>query len=413
MQYTWCNGLIILLVSLCSFLAAPVQAADPNYLIIIDGGSTSSKLYLFSNAGKLRNPELTLHTKTSKTPPVTDPSFAADPKAYFDGLFTALAAAYPIAEEYRTKIPVYFFATAGLRSLPLEEQERIITLVRDGLTASIHAQGYLAPQDSVKEMRVISGGEEGLFAWLSTQYWNEALEQILLTARKTEAVLEMGGSSTQVAFLPNLKPKEYAHAYQHKVRTYYPYVYSYADYGNEVGMKRMLAYFEQQAGDFAACFPVGMPYPLTNPILYGAGDFKACAAYVREFMYEDKPCKDCTAMGVYQPPMRQQRAILTSGYVYTFNVFGIARKWVTLKDIEQSGQAYCAKPWKDVQAEFPTESPEYLATYCFNGAWMDSLLKGYGLTQQAELLATDTINGVKNSTDWATGAAWSIWLDEL
>jgi len=399
---------IIFLNLILSFCLGVAVAANLTHIIIIDGGSTSSKLYLFSYDKGRSYPELFLQKKITKKPPVTDASVVAQPQVYFNALLRDLMAAYPLSAEQRAQTPIYFMATAGVRSLPVAQQKEVIKKVRIGLIASMQKQGYKIPTHVENNMRIISGSEEGLFGWLATQYWSGALKQNPLTPNNTTAILEMGGSSTQIAFLSAIMPHEHGQPYTQAGEVYHPYVYSYANFGTNASISAMMDLFKQQGGDFGACFPPNSNYPLTSSIVRGTGDFAKCAEFIKAAIYTKEICTDCSKMGVYQPAFPVERAILTSGYVFAFNVLDLAHQWVALERVAQSGHTFCAKPWEQLKAEYPNEAPNYLITYCFNAAWMDSLFHGYGLSDGAQLLATDAINNVRDSTDWATGAVWYL-----
>ena len=402
--------IFITIIGLCFSLAS---VAAPEHIIVMDGGSTSTRAFLFSYEetplAQDDYPALTLHTKVSYKLPVTDPVFSNDPVAYFDTVFASLNDQYALTSEQRAQTPVYFMATAGVRGLPEEEQDTLINSIQDSLDISAQAQGYYIEQPLTQSVRVISGSEEGLYAWLSTQYWNDLLKQPTLTGNNTEPVMEMGGSSTQIGFLPNKAPTEHGFPYQHNDIEYLPYIYSYANFGNEARLATLYALYQNnKIPDFPACFPVDAPYPLTDPQLIGEGDFQRCQAAVQKATYVANPCENCSKMGVYQPRIVTDRATLTSGYFYTFNILGLSRQRINLAKLEKPATNFCATDWETLKKKHPTETESILLEYCFYAAWHDTVLRGYGFDGGSMVLATETINGVKDGADWATGATWVI-----
>ena len=91
-------------------------------------------------------------------------------------------------------VPLLLFATAGLRSLAPSLQAATLSAAV-ARVQSLHSRAFALPAESA---RVISGKEEGLFAWLALNY---ALGH--LDARRpssTAGLVELGGASVQVAF---------------------------------------------------------------------------------------------------------------------------------------------------------------------------------------------------------------------
>lgn len=89
--------------------------------------------------------------------------------------------------------PVYLGATAGMRLLKLTDPHLV-----DDILLYIHytllSNGY-----DVKNVDIISGSTEGLFAWITTNFLSEKLE---CEEKKvsTLGTLDLGGASTQIAY---------------------------------------------------------------------------------------------------------------------------------------------------------------------------------------------------------------------
>jgi len=99
---------------------------------------------------------------------------------------------------------VYLFATAGMRLLSLEKQEEILNEI----------YGYMKDnykfkiKDKETNIRVITGEEEGLFGWISTNYLEHGFSVDEETnERETYNFVDMGGASTQIAFELDRKVK--------------------------------------------------------------------------------------------------------------------------------------------------------------------------------------------------------------
>jgi len=103
-----------------------------------------------------------------------------------------------------TDTEVYLFATAGMRLLTEEQQQDILNEI------------YLYMKDNYKfkikdketNIRVITGEEEGLFGWISTNYLEHGFSVDKETnERETYNFVDMGGASTQIAFELDRKVK--------------------------------------------------------------------------------------------------------------------------------------------------------------------------------------------------------------
>jgi Golgi nucleoside diphosphatase len=88
--------------------------------------------------------------------------------------------------------PIFLKATAGLRSIPQEDANKILDECRDVLRASVFAF-----RD--EWARVISGQQEGVFSWVAANYLEGSFAP---DATSTVGVVEMGGGTPWPAAAP-------------------------------------------------------------------------------------------------------------------------------------------------------------------------------------------------------------------
>jgi hypothetical protein len=150
--------------------------------MVVDAGSTGSRVHLFHYERDASGTPVHIQPLWSNRVSPGLATLAANSttiNAYLTTLF---------ANDPATTIPVYFYATAGMRVLPLPEQERYYQLMTHWFSQSTHP---------LLAAKTISGQEEGVFAWLSV-----ALETGALTADTWSqlGVLDTGGVSVQIVF---------------------------------------------------------------------------------------------------------------------------------------------------------------------------------------------------------------------
>ncbi|SGZ56446.1 CIC11C00000002143 [Sungouiella intermedia] len=116
-------------------------------------------------------------------------------------LLSLASVVVPKSEHSRT--PIFLHATAGMRILPPNEQEPILENVC--LYFSSNSDFYIP--DCKSHVNIIDGDVEGLYGWLSINYMLGAFDHPEDHQHgknhSTYGLLDMGGASTQVVFLPN------------------------------------------------------------------------------------------------------------------------------------------------------------------------------------------------------------------
>jgi len=168
-----------------------VACSKGGYQAIIDAGSSGSRIYLY----KLSEKHNRLHIETLLAfRPSSSKGLSAHKNIPEQAGPNEIA---PLLKNLKTtlesinidqkSVPISVLATAGMRLLPESVTKRIFNSV----TSEISAQGW-----RLQEARVISGQEEGVFAWIDLNYSRDRLRP----GRETFGVIEIGGASSQVAF---------------------------------------------------------------------------------------------------------------------------------------------------------------------------------------------------------------------
>jgi len=173
------------------------EADRRRYVSIIDAGSTGSRIYVYSfqSAAPLESLRAVGHQRLR--PALS--SFVNDTTGLTLQLQSLISTAtqwIPVREHAHTR--VCLMATAGLRRLPIEQQDILMRVVYDTLDAS----PFLHPSDPVGpgSSGVISGQEEATYDFLAVL---AAFQPTLgsLNEGMLLGAADLGGSSTQFAFM--------------------------------------------------------------------------------------------------------------------------------------------------------------------------------------------------------------------
>lgn len=143
----------------------PAQASLPRHLVVLDAGSTGTRVHVFeytadssSSYAALDLPEPKLKVQPGLSAYADNPAGAA---ASLQPLLQFAAQHIPASRVPST--PVYLMATAGLRLLPPAAADGILMECRSTLLAST----FLFESEWAQ---IISGTYEGLYAWVAANY---------------------------------------------------------------------------------------------------------------------------------------------------------------------------------------------------------------------------------------------------
>ena len=132
-------------------------------------------------------------------------SFATSPSSGADTISQLLELARErVPRDKRSSVPVTLKATAGLRLLPEDQSQALISSVQERLEQS----GF-----DNRGVGILSELDEGVFGWVTVNYLLDQLHN----PRKSYVALDLGGGSTQITFLPkhestfNTSPASFLH----------------------------------------------------------------------------------------------------------------------------------------------------------------------------------------------------------
>ncbi|GLI70304.1 hypothetical protein VaNZ11_015254 [Volvox africanus] len=228
-------------------------AAITKYAIVFDAGSTGSRIHVFKFEQTDGDLKLISDTFEQLKPGLS--SYADDPAkaaASLQPLLDTALKTVPAALQAST--PISLKATAGLRLLPGDKADHILSAVEDLLRKQPFK---LAPGG----VSIMDGKDEGAFAWLTLNY---LLGRLSGSVSNTVAAIDMGGGSIQEAFAledtdAKEAPKDYVTQLHGGGKVFNVYVHSYLGYGLMAGRAKLIeaSLSDNNAAGASECFASG------------------------------------------------------------------------------------------------------------------------------------------------------------
>lgn len=365
----------VILFSIQSF------ASSLQYAVIVDAGSSGSRAHVFAFAkstSQIPLPVINDVLMKSTKPGLS--SYASEPELAGPSLKLILDAAATDLQNRGvdlSQVPIRVLATAGMRLLPMEQQEAIYASVR----SYIHANYTFSLNDD--NVRTITGMMEGVYGWLDVNYLYKNFDR---PSTQTIGSIDMGGASTQIAFATSDTTKsanEIVITINHT-----PYrIFSQSFLG--LGQNQVLNTMTADPAE-TSCYPTGFP------IDSQAGNFifSPCSViYTNIISRFNVPDKILSTAG--------QPFIAYSGIFDNYRFFNITQT-PTQSALESQINAICYQPWSTLKSNHPDQPDSFLSTYCANGVYFDDLLYDTYQLQGSQLTVADTINGTE--INWTLGA---------
>jgi len=366
------------------------------YAVVLDAGSTGSRVLVFSFLSSPFNEHLVLLKEHFHSVKPGLSSFASNPEAGADSISNLLAIAEEtIPKEKWSSVPVTLKATAGLRMLPYEQSEALISAVQKRLDSSSFDN---------RGVGMLSELDEGVFGWMTVNYLMEQLK----IPRKSYVALDLGGGSTQITFLPKYEetfastPQSYLHPIKIFSANHTIYSHSYLGLGLMAAREAIFRNDDQLENTVleSPCMVSQSSIPWEfhgkNYTIFPSKKlrgYEACMMKVQSVIdnlnvdqCEEVPTRKIAAFSYFHD-RAVDAGILKSGES------GV----VTVQQFLDSAQKACDK--------LPETEEE--AFLCVDLSFIAGLLHhGYRLAAQAKLGLYKQINGYQ--TSWALGAAFDM-----
>lgn len=204
---------VVLALARAVVLSNTVESKSP-FKIILDGGSTGSRLHVFEFVQKRNGEEVLIRRGSSKANfPLSsfgrttadelevelNPSEVAE---HMLPLFDFASSVIP--KRYHAATEVKYAATAGMRLIEKEEQDAVYSALHQGL---IESDKFGFTRLQLEDLSTLDGELEGFFGAVAANYLHGIVDTKLKVKEEIEhdgpiGALDMGGSSTQIVFLP-------------------------------------------------------------------------------------------------------------------------------------------------------------------------------------------------------------------
>ncbi|XP_041831927.1 ectonucleoside triphosphate diphosphohydrolase 5-like isoform X2 [Melanotaenia boesemani] len=396
-------------------LSRPANQSRIFYAVMFDAGSTGTRIhvYTFIQSDSKQLPVLDNEMFHSVKPGLS--AYADFPEMVSQTVSMLLKVArktVPRLDWKRT--PLVFRATAGFRLLPTEKAQALLDQVQHVFDES----PFLVPSNSVS---IMNGTNEGVLAWISVNFLTGHLNA---AAKKTVGILDLGGGSTQITFLPKQRKTiesapvaDYVAKFNFFNSTFELYSHSYLGNGlmtarvatlgapvadgsihdvNSIALQPTLGLAGQIFN--SSCLPNkfrdewsfgGLTYQVSgNPD--GDAGYKHCYQEVLKVV-----------KGVIHQPYKLEDGSVFYAFSYYFDravdaglIDGVQGGMLQVKDFKKRAKEVCNKMTKH-----PTTSP-YL---CMDMTYITCLLKdGFGFKESTVLQLAKKVNNAEAS--WALGA---------
>ncbi len=369
------------------------------YAVVIDAGSTGSRVLAFTFHRGLLDGQLRLDDELWHEVKPGLSSYADDPKAAAASLEKLLDQARSrVPEDKRKDTPIILKATAGLRLLPGDKS----TAILNEAEATLRASGF-KPEERLIE--IMDPTEEGVFGWFTVNFLTDNLIGRERIVNETYATLDLGGGSTQITFVPGRKPqqglqgrKDFIHEINIVGETTQLYSHSYLGLGLMAARDAVF-----KSGNPAGATELKTPCLTSKdklPFKYQGKEYTIVG--------QNPSVENCIKVvnkvvnggNVHMPQGLSDKTVAAFSYFFDrASEIGMIPRGATQGSVKVNDFIYEAGRACDADAN-PNSG-----FYCVDLAFISSMLtKGYGLPQEKEITLYKKVNG--HEASWALGLAY-------
>uniref|UniRef100_A0A665WYZ0 nucleoside diphosphate phosphatase n=1 Tax=Echeneis naucrates TaxID=173247 RepID=A0A665WYZ0_ECHNA len=306
-----------------------------------------------------------------------------------------------VPEEEWRRTPVVLKATAGLRLLPEDKASALLKEVQEVFDES----PFFVPNNSVSLM---NGTNEG-----SLTLCFFSIGHLYSNTRRTVGILDLGGGSTQITFLPKSKktiqsaPSNYIARFNLFNHTYQLYTHSYLGNGLYAARLATLGALGADGLDWKVFTSSCLPKKFREDVTFGGTTYKVSGipdgyAGYKLCYYE--------VMKVIKGIVHQPYEVKGSSIFYAFSYYFDRAVESGLIDGSRGG-AIEVRDFKKRAKEVCNKMTKYRAIspfLCMDMTYITCLLKeGFGFKENTVLQLAKKVNNVE--TSWALGATFDYF----
>ncbi len=372
--------LMSLLTSSYAF-SAPVTCPENQCIAVVDAGNSGTKLRIYHYDLDESNTPVHIKNVFSKK---IEPGLASVKltQATIDQHLTSL-----FSDVETLHMPVYFYATSGMRMLSFSRQQAYYARLNHWFT--------MHPKWQLIVAKTLRSREEALFGWLAVNY---ELGRFAKPSAPLVGVVDAGSASVQVAFpmqnVQDVNPDDYVSIdiYGRRVDLF---THGFLGLGQDE--------LKSQYLDSEVCFP--KHYPLANGVS-AAGDFNACTKRLKPLI-NDIHQVDATVKSVIQNNKEQTWYVIGGlSDMLQEKPFSFAHNAFTHQELAQKADRQaCQQDWAILGTIYPEN--RYIYTTCLNTSYLYSLfVDGLGIHSNQSI---HYIPKNVSTNDWSLGVVlWAL-----
>lgn len=277
-------------------------------------------------------------------------------------------------------VPVFLYATAGMRLLSDDSQEYYYAEIKKWFAEH--------PEWPLVEARTISGKEEGVFGWVSLNYYLHTLQT---KYQPLAGLIEIGGASAQVVFpvqdTSHVNPEDVV-----ALRIYGRNMQLYSHSFLGLGINEVFTHNQEQN----ACFSVG--YPMRNEIV-AKGDAQQCQVEIGKTLQQNYHVDTMTNSALQQNSTTQWYTVAAVSTMLSNFPFDFPNHEFTSTTLLQQGNSlFCQQSYQSLLDNYTNN--EFVHKNCLLSSFFSSLLtQGLGLNTEQIIHYAPEYDG-----SWTLGA---------
>uniref|UniRef100_A0A3Q3DRC6 nucleoside diphosphate phosphatase n=1 Tax=Hippocampus comes TaxID=109280 RepID=A0A3Q3DRC6_HIPCM len=377
------------------------------YGVMFDAGSTGTRIHIYKfiqkDPGNPRLPVLDNEMYHAVKPGLS--AYKDNPEEGGNTVRQLLKIAKKtVPEEEWRRTPVVLKATAGLRLLPEDKACALLNEVRH----VFHESPFYVPSNSVT---IMNGTNEGMFLYI---YFFFARGHLYSNTKRTVGILDLGGGSTQITFLPKSKktvesaPHSYIAKFNLFNSTYQLYTHSYLGNGLYAARLATLGALGADGLEWKVFTSSCLPKKFREEVTFGGTTYKVSG--VPDGYAGYKLCY-YEVMKVIKGIVHQPYEVKGSSVFYAFSYyFDRAVESGLIGELARGG-AIEVRDFKKRAKEVCNKMTQYRAIspfLCMDMTYITCLLKeGFGFKDNTVLQLAKKVNNVE--TSWALGATFDYF----